>query len=92
MHVMDATRRAAVSRRLLAALPLLVNGFAFSGLRLAILAILGRKTTGLNVGVTVTLLLILVALAHPRIQAWEISLLRRAVDVPRALRRAAVSR
>jgi hypothetical protein len=92
MHVMDATRRAGVSRRLLGALPLLVNGFAFSGLRLAMLAILGRKTPGLNVGVTVTLLLILVALAHPRIQAWEMSWLRRAASAPRALRRAAVSR
>jgi hypothetical protein len=76
---MEATRRATISRRLWAVLPLLVNGFAFSGLRLAILAIPGRSSTGLNVGVTVALLVILVALTHPRIQAWELSLLRHAL-------------
>lgn len=59
--------------------------FAFSALRLVILLLLGRKTPGLNVGITATLLPILVALAHPRIQAWEISLLRRAVGLPRAV-------
>jgi hypothetical protein len=92
MQVMSASWRGAISRRLLAEMPALVPAFAFAGLRLAILAIFGRKTPGLNVAVTVTLLLILVALAHPRIRALETSLLRRAAGAPRALGRAAASR
>jgi hypothetical protein len=92
MQDRDVTRGVAVSRRLLAQVPALVTGFAFAGLRLAILAIFGRRTPGLNLGVTVTFALIVLGLAHPRIQAWEMSWVRRAASAPRALRRTAVSR